>query len=191
MKFYNLSLLLLATLVSNAQSFNLYNSSSSKSLSPTNYVQLVVAAGENADGSECCDYLELLGYIKKVEGDSISFLAEELSLGIQSDCGGDYLKLAYIDSGPVKAIAKNDIYYLKDFKSKRGQRRKETVSTIGALAVIGGLLTGLNSIFLADNGRKDLLIASGIQIGAGLILGISTHTTRRNFKNNPDPWRIQ
>ena len=100
------------------------------------------------------------------------------------------LNSTYFNNSTNKSIAKKDIIYLKDYTSKKNKKLRKTLSAVGGLLVLSGIATSINALLFADNNKNDLLIASGIQFGIGLIIGFSSSKKRKELTGVSDPWII-
>ena len=187
-----LYVLFLSFLASNicAQQFEISNSSKSKKIKKGYFIEMI--SGELGEVvPNCCEYTQMFGYLDSVRGDSIYMKVNTMNINKSKD--GLSLSEAYqfekLDI--IQAIPKDDILYMKIYKSKKSQKRSNAFALVGGLLIISGSVTALNTFLVKDKSNKrNLFIAGGIQIGAGFILGISTNPSKYHFKKVNDPYKF-
>ncbi len=188
MKNYLTAILILLTIVSSSQNIEIFNYKSEMKIIPTDFLEV----GVRIDKTEkCCNYIRFEGYFSSTSKDSITFNFTN-SIINQRLNSVEYKNISdYLNNDSRKVVAKNDILYIKDYISKKNKKRMGTMTAIGGILMFGGVLTALNALVLADNNKNDLLLASGVQIGTGLVIGLSFSKSQKKFKETNDPWRFK
>ena len=140
----------------------------------------------------CCDYIKFEGHLTRVFPDSLQFNFQKSTIWQDLNSGTSLLENPeFWSDTPLKTIAKSDIGYLTQYKSEKNRKSKEALGAIGGLIAIGGVLTGVNALIFADgDSRNNLLIASAIQLGVGLTVGLSSSKKSMQFKEIEDPWQF-
>jgi len=185
MKKYLTFALLLLCIHCSSQKLKISNSKSSFDILASDYLQVGVRMSES---DNCYNCIQFTGSFKSESKDSVEF---DFSTAVISRTLNSYLvdsSPSYLNDNSHKKVAKNDILYITRYKSKKKKKTREIFVGVAAVLTVGGLLTTLNSLVLADNNKRELLIAGGIQFGIGVALGISLEKKRKEFKSTDDPW---
>ena len=139
----------------------------------------------------CCVYSSLQGYLSSTSMDSLSFYLESYESFHKLDPENPLLDKNYGFDFPYTTIAKKDIAALTYFKSKKAKKNTSAQQIISGVIMIGGLFTAVNALFIADNKKTELLIAGGVQFGAGIIFGATSTKPTRYFNKKQDPWQFR
>ncbi len=171
-----------------SQSFEIYNSNTTLMINNSNYLEVVVNVNKDEN---CCVYSNLAGYLSSTSKDSLSFYLESSQHFHKLDPSRTLLSQNYAFEFPVTTVAKKDIASLIYYKSKKANRSSNTKQIIGGVIMIGGLLTAVNALFIADNKKTELLIAGGVQFSAGIIFGTASNKPTRHFNKEQDSWQFR
>lgn len=174
-----------------SQSITIYKSNVEKTIDSDHYLDIGVVKELNKEKRKCCNYISYQGQLISSQDDSL--LIDMSTASIKKDFNSisvDY-DAHYLDNEAQKLIAKKDILFLNHYKSKNAKKTKSTLTRIGGAVMLSGIFTAINTLIFADNNKSDLWLASGIQFGAGLILGVSTTQVEKYFITEKDPWNFK
>ena len=176
-------------LACNGQHFKIVNAYNTSTLKKSDFIELVV--GDTKKVEACCTRLELHGNIVSVDSDSILFNTDILHLTY--DSGRE--KTGYSEwcqMGQTNRIAKKDILRLNKYKTEKSRKAKSSLSIAGGILLFTGLGTALGSLVVSDKeDRKNLLLAGGVQVGCGFIMGLAIKPEYYKFSGTENPWRFE
>lgn len=150
----------------------------------------IVVNNEKEPVKECCNQTTLVGEIAAVTKDSIRFNLSAFSRSKTLEKTTVHQLFSMLDNPIPTAIARQDIFSLRNYKSLKSKKKRDNLAGAGALLAIAGIATSLNSLWIKPEHRKNLLIVGGSQFVLGITFGaIGTAKTYR-FKDTERPWRI-
>jgi len=187
-----LCVLFLSLVFSNifSQQFEISNSSYSKKIKKGYFIEMIV--GDVGDENpNCCAFTQMYGYLDSVLKDSIYMKVENMSINRSQDNVSLSENYQWEKLHKIQAIPKDEILYLKIYKSKKSQKRSDAFAIVGGLLMVSGCITALNTFLVKDSSNKNtFLIAGGIQISTGVLLGLSTNPSKYHFKKVNDPYKF-
>jgi hypothetical protein len=131
------------------------------------------------------------GNIKSINGDSVMINVSNLSINNVINDSNKAMTYNWENENKLKSISKKDIIHLTRYKSKRERKFRNGLSATGAILLVGGAITALNTLMVEKKGnRKNLLLLGSIEMGAGFIIGLSSVKKKYYFKNSDDPWEF-
>ncbi len=189
MKYFLILLIIVSPVIGHTQSIKISNSTSETLIRPTDFLEVGVKINEDVN---CCDYIKFEGHLTRVFPDSLQFYFQKSTIWQDLNSRTSLLENPeYWSDTSLKTIAKSDIGYLTQYKSEKNRKFRDAFIGIGGLVAIGGALTGINALIFTDGeSRNNLLIASVIQLGVGLTVGLSSSKRSMRFKEIEDPWQF-
>ncbi|MBK8055272.1 MAG: hypothetical protein IPK35_18870 [Saprospiraceae bacterium] len=171
------------------QEFSIFNQTGKKKISHTDILDVYIS--KELPSKNICNYSLVTGRLISMVNDSITIDVTKIQVFSKEAAFQTQLSYDWQNQNYKKTFAKDDIALLKIIKSERKRKRNEAMSATGGLLLIGGALTALNTFIFVEKGhRKNLLIASGIQVVGGLVIGLSSTTKRYQFKGSQDNWQF-
>ncbi|MCC6410199.1 MAG: hypothetical protein IT270_00990 [Saprospiraceae bacterium] len=160
-----------------------------KNFKPGSWYNILVEG--KAVGGQPCDHLEYTGTISRISGDSITLLTGKVT--IRSVVESTHVEQSMLFAGQRArtTFAVEDMVGLQHYKSEKAQKTKKTFGVVGGLLMFTGAITALNGFFVKDaSNREGMLIAGGIQIGAGLTLALSSSSKKYYFRDKEEVWKV-
>lgn len=188
MKFYLTLFLLCLTLICSSQSFDIFNSKSEVKILGSDFLEIGVKIN---DDENCCDHIVFEGFLTSTFKDSLVFNFSSAHIHQELNSTKTDFNSKYLSDYSNQIIAKKDIVFLNEYSSKRNKSLRDNLSPVGALFAVGGLITAINALIFADNSKKTLLIASGIQFSTGIAMSIGFHKSKKQLRLGNDPWTIR
>jgi hypothetical protein len=151
--------------------------------------EIVNAEKPKSKDADCCNYTQLTGKIYSIEGDSITLQLFSVSNKKVID-GTENEHIYFSQTGMIKStIAWDQIYYLRNFKNYKNINRKTNFQIIGAILMVTGAVTMLNSFIVDTRSNKNkLLYTGGAQIGLGLGFSILGSTKKYFLHHTNNNW---
>ena len=140
----------------------------------------------------CCDYMDLKGKIKSIEGDSL--LMELITVRNVTIQGEKSIESVFKSESIAlnKKIALKDILYVKHYKSAKNSKTKKTLQIIGGVLMVTSGATALNTFAVSGKqNRGNILLSAGIQLGVGAIFIGVGKSKKRYFKTTDRPWEFK
>ncbi len=171
-----------------SQHFEISNLSKAKKLSSHDLFEFVLTNAEQ-DDKPCCSHMKMLAKIQEVSKDSVQLEMDFYYLKRDFRYDDKLTGIDLKEQGRNISIAQDHIISISPYKARK--KKKILSFSAGALA-IGGIVTAINSvIFTKGKYRRNLLIASGIQLAAGISLGTASVSKEYKFKYANDPWSFK
>jgi len=176
------TMMLLFTFMCQGQGLKIHNSKSETIISKSQPLEVGVGL------DDCCSSLIFNGRFVSESKDSIKFNFTTSELKQKLEDSSNNFNKNYLNNSSYKTIAKNNIYYINNYKSEKSKKRRGRIRDLGAIVMLAGLGTGISALILANEDRKTLLLASGIQVVTGLAIGVSAVKKEKYFKEKKDLW---
>jgi len=193
-KIITITILLLVYLSAFGQELKIINGTNSKLFKKGSLFEILTSECVKQKENKCCNCQELIGTITSVNKDSLTLKlssfthkreVENFNININDSF---YSLTKTIDY----KIGKDEIYYLKNYKSSKNKKRKENLTVVGGLLMATGIFTALNALIVSEkNNKNNILISGGTQFGLGLCFVIFGNSKKYNFKNSKKIWAIE
>jgi len=173
-----------------AQDFKIANNNSSSQISSKDFVDIKIGRFDPAN-KNCCPTQNIYGKIISASKDSIE--VEMKNLIINKDYSkSSTIEFDFDNHNNIQKLSKADILMITNYKQEKGKKFKNFLSGTGAMFFVGGALTTINALaFNKGDNRGKFLLIGGIQVGAGIILGISSGHKNYYFQGNGNPWKFE
>jgi hypothetical protein len=154
--------------------------------------EAVLSEYQDPDDDCNCRYSTVLGKIVSVDADSITFLANRIQ---HRNLTGDIQvenRLTYLNQKTHATFPREDLLYLKHFKSLKSKKTREGFTNVGGLLILTGIATSLSALAAPEKkSRQHVALAGGAQVGLGIVFAV-VNGTKKYYIGNADPlWQIQ
>lgn len=188
MKNWIILLFLLACLSLSSQDLTITNQNSAKTIKRTDLLEIqLVDADESKE--RCCTYHKLEGNFIQESPDSIQMILSKLLISRDFKIKNQLYDLN-IGKSDTLSFAKHEVASMRFYKSEKAKKNKNTFFGTGGILVFGGVLTAANALIFQTTSSRNLLIASGAQIGVGIVLLSAFDTKFYRFKSTKYPWKF-
>lgn len=181
-------MILLNSFAGSSQSFNVYNSTSEKIITTSHFLKVFVKLNEEEN---CCDNIYFEGHLVSSSADSLTFNFSTSKVHQDLDLSKNRLSAAYMNDSPIKVIAKNDIGAITRFRSEKSVKHRDRFMELGAIAILGGIVTSINGLFFSGDTRTNLIFLGLAEMAGGLIIGLSSNKAKMVFHKENDPWKFR
>ncbi len=187
-----LILLCFISLTCFSQELKLWKGDEEKTFKTGTLFEIVVDNANKSADKRWCSSAELVGKIVSVTDDSLKLLLNSYKIRNNME-NVKKEENFYSQTGTIEAkIAKNEIVYLRNYKSLKHKKRKENIMGTGVLMVFTGVVTALNALVVKDkSSKKSILISGGIQLGIGIGFIIAGDTKSYHLRDRGDIWSIK
>ncbi len=181
-------LFLLTCFPLSSQDLTITNQNSTKSIKQTDLLEIRLSDIDDHK-NRCCTYKRFEGKILGTSPDSIEMIINWMVItrDFKSKNPQYDLKLGMSDT---LSFAKQEVYSISYYKSEKNKKFRDNMFRTGAILFLGGAFTAANSLIFQTNRSRDLLIASGAQMGAGIVLSLGFMRKNYYFKSIKYPWKI-
>ena len=160
--------------VVSAQALQFMNKGEKTTLDPHKYFAFYTHQED-----EDCPKLRLIGQISRDSADLIFLKVDELERIICNDEFTDHQIRKYFGKKEM-AMHKESINRIDQWRSKKNYKRAGFKSDLGGILMLSGLTTGITGLFIKDKKvRRNLWIASGVQLGVGITFGILSNPQKK------------
>lgn len=175
-----------------SQELKLWKGDEEKTFKTGTLFEIVVDNANKSADKRWCSSAEFVGKIVSVTDDSIKLLLNSYKIRNNME-NVKKEENFYSQTGTIEAkIAKNEIVYLRNYKSLKQKKRKENFLGTGVLMVFTGVVTALNALVVKDkSSKKSILISGGIQLGVGIGFIIAGDTKSYHLRDRGDIWSIK
>ncbi len=182
-------LLLMATsFCLHGQDFSISNQRSTRKIKKTDFIQMRL--GELDDKQmACCPSKKLEGKIINLTPDSIQMIMKSLMIIRDFRIKNQIIDMNLFHNDTT-TFALHEIISMERYKSEKKINTKNYLFTTGVILMMSGAATSLNALIFQPNRSRNLLIAGGAQMAAGLVFSLAIKPDIFHFKGTKYPWKF-
>ncbi len=171
-----------------AQGVTIYKGKKSKTIQSSDYVEVLKSSERNPETEECNACIFYSGYIK---GKSDKYLEVEVHKKVSNIDEEQFFsrtELNFKEVKPIEKIPLHDIYYVKNLKTPKFEKRQFGLGFFFSIVTLNGIGTAIHAIFLRES-SKPLLASGAIQFLVGIFGVFATSINKRYmFRFHDNPW---